>query len=353
MDREVHARVAVAVGEDANAHVLEELVVGDERDELLDRHRPGLVGRLVLPHRLRGSRRRLVHDHRVHRVVQVLDEHLPVARVQEAQAAAGDLELAFGRAVGEVVDRRQRRAEVAREVGPGVAQLAEDEAAVALDVPDRHEPPRRFAVGQPRALVAALERDRAQAAVGVVGPGVVRAAEELAGVAGRRADDARALVRAAVHQDANAAVVVADRDQRPAGDLDRDVVARVRQLALVADVAPGVGEEVLLLEREDLGVDVEVAVDAVGLDQGADRVGVVAVARAGGGGRGAHRASQARFDQASACRCSAAARPWPCSSASAASRSSARVAGASAPPARPTTPISTPKLRQPRSCVSP
>ena len=39
--------------------------------------------------------------------------------------------------------------------------------------------------------------------------------------------------------------------------------------------------------------------------------------------------------------------------ASAASRSSARVAGASALPARPTTPITTPKLRQPRSCVSP
>jgi hypothetical protein len=246
----------------------------------------------------------------VHRVVQVLDEHLPVARVQEAQAPAGDLELAFGRAVGEVVDRGQRRAEVAREVGPGVAQLAEDEAAVALDVPTGTSPLRRFALGQPRAVVAALERDRAQAAVGVVGPGVVRAAEEPAGVAGRCADDARALVRAAVHQDADAAVVVADRDQRPAGDLDRDVVARVRQLALVADVAPGVGEEVLLLEREDLGVDVEVAVDAVGLDQGADRVGVVAVARARGGG-GAHRARMSRVDQASACRRSAAARPVP------------------------------------------
>ena len=60
---------------------------------------------------------------------------------------------------------------------------------------------------------------------------MVRAAEELAGVAGRRAHDARALVRAAVHQHAHRAVVVADHDQRLAGDLDRDVVARVRQLA--------------------------------------------------------------------------------------------------------------------------
>jgi len=40
-----------------------------------------------------------VRDHRMHRVVQVLDEHLPVAVVQEAQAAAGELELALGRAV--------------------------------------------------------------------------------------------------------------------------------------------------------------------------------------------------------------------------------------------------------------
>ena len=214
---------------------------------------------------------------------------------------------------------------------------------------------RRLALGQARALVAALERDRAQAAVGVVGPGVVRAAEELAGVAGRRADDARALVRAAVHQDANAAVVVADRDQRPAGDLDRDVVARVRHLALVADVAPGVGEEVLLLEREDLGVDVEVAVDAVGLDQGADRVGIGAVARARGGGGGAHRAASCVLASRSGQRVPPQRR-GEAQAVLVGERGVAqlgRVGGARSAPARPTTPISTPKLRQPRSCVSP
>ena len=50
------------------------------------------------------------------------------------------------------------------------------------------------------------------------------------------------------------------------------VVAGVRHLARVADVVPGVGEEVLLLEREQLLAQVEVAVHAVVLDQRGDLV---------------------------------------------------------------------------------
>jgi len=60
---------------------------------------------------------------------------------------------------------------------------------------------------------------------------------------------------------------MADDDQRLAGDLGAQVVARIRQLRVVADVVPGVGEEVLLLEREQLFVDVEIAVHAIGLHQ--------------------------------------------------------------------------------------
>ena len=173
-----------------------------------------------------------MRHHRVHRVVEVLDEHLPVALVQEAQAAAGDLELALGRAVGEVVDRGERVAEVARRSRGPRRSACEDEAAVALARASPAPGP-----SPPRTRPGACRRSRSSAGWRssepsvLVGPGVVRAAEELAGVAGRRADDARALVRAAVHQHAHAPSVVAHDDQRLAGDLDGDVVAGVRHLA--------------------------------------------------------------------------------------------------------------------------
>ena len=163
----LHARKAVAVVVDAHAHVLEELVVRHERHELLDRHRLGRVGRLGPPHLPGGAGRRLVHHHRVHRVVQVLDEHLPVAVVHVAQAAAGDLELALGRAVGHVVDRAQRVAEVVLEVGAGIVELDEDEAAVARarasPRPGRGPTSHSLHAG---AVVALLQRDGQQRAVG-------------------------------------------------------------------------------------------------------------------------------------------------------------------------------------------
>ena len=53
----------------------------------------------------------------------------------------------------------------------------------------------------------------------------------------------------------------------------------------MADVVPGVGEEVLLLELEQFRVDVEVAVHPVGLDQRAHGIGVAAIADSGDGHR--------------------------------------------------------------------
>src|SRR6185369_14539627 len=101
-------------------------------------------------------------------------------------------------------------------------------------------------------------------------------------------------------------------------------------------------EEVLLLEREELGVDVEIAVDAVRLDQRAHCVG---------GPRGARRCVHRRR-QASAWRASVEWSAWPCSSASAASRSSRSVAGARLEPPFCTAAITVSKLRTPRACVS-
>src|SRR4029077_3850955 len=99
--------------------------------------------------------------------------------------------------------------------------------------------------------------------IGLVGPRMIWAAKEPPGAAARRADDARPLVRTAVHQHAHRSVFVPDHDQRLARDLVGEIVAGLRHLAVVADVVPGVGEEMLPLESKDLLVYVEVPVHTI------------------------------------------------------------------------------------------
>ena len=270
MDAELRAEDAVPVGQDPAAHPVEEVVAGAEGQDLLDRHRLGLVGGAPLPQRRRGAGGRLVGRERMHRVVDVLEVGLPVAADHRAQRRALDGEPARGGAVDQVVDRGQRLAEVGGEVDPARVDPGEDEVAVHRDAGRRLHAARRLARRVAAAVVAAGQRHRAQRAVEAVGPGVVRAAEEPAGVAAPVADQRRALVGAAVVEHAHRAVVAAHHHQRPAGQIDGRVVAGVRHLAGVADVVPGVGEEVLLLEREQLRAQVEVAVHPLVLDQRGD-----------------------------------------------------------------------------------
>ena len=133
----------------------------------------------------------------------VLDQHLPIAVVHVAQHAAGDLQPAGRRAVDHVVDARQALAEELLEARAGVVQLGEDEAAVVVDVANRVHALRGVAVFELGALVALASSGICRSVPSVrKRPGVIRAAEELAGVAAGLGGDARALVRAAVVQDA-------------------------------------------------------------------------------------------------------------------------------------------------------
>ena len=267
----------MAVVEHAHTHVVKEGVVRHERHELLNGHGLGRVCRLVLPHALGGTGRGLVGHHGVHGVVEVLDEELPVAVVYVAKAAASDLQLAFGRAVGHVVYGAERLAKVVLKALPHVMDLHENKATVDAHVLDGHQALRAFAGRKIRAHIAVFHRDGQQRAIGLVGPGVVGATEELAGVAASLADQARALVGAAVHHDAHAVVGVAHHDQRAPGDGHGQVVAGLGNLAVVARVVPGVGKKVLLFQREDVGVDVQVAVHLVWLNQGGNGLRVATV----------------------------------------------------------------------------
>ena len=124
-----------------------------------------------------------MRDHRMHRVVQVLDEHLPVAVVEKPQAAAGELELALGRAISEVVDGGERVTEVLAKAHSVLRQPGKHEAAVDLDVLQWRQARGRLRLLERGALIALLEWDVDERAVGAVGPGVVGAAERLSRVA--------------------------------------------------------------------------------------------------------------------------------------------------------------------------
>ena len=95
------------------------------------------------------------------------------------------------------------------------------------------------------AFVAFFKGDCQQATVGFEGPGVVRAAEELAGVALSINGDLRAFVRTPVMQYMDLIVRVAYLNNRLTANLCGEVVTFVWGLALVSDKHPGVGKQVL------------------------------------------------------------------------------------------------------------
>ena len=210
----------------------------------------------------------------------VLDQHLPVAVVHVAQHAARDLQPPGGGAVHHVVDAGQGLAEVLFKAEAGGGHPAEHEATVVVDMAHGHQPLGGLALRERGVLVAGGQRQGGGAAVGAEAPGVVGAAEELAGVAAGFGGDAGTFVRAAIVQHMHRAVVVPRHQHRLRADRGGEVVAGVRHLGVVADIDPGVGEQALHLQREDVGISVDVAVDLGIAHQGAQGGGIVAVAHA-------------------------------------------------------------------------
>src|SRR3569832_653205 len=211
----------------------------------------------------------------------VLDQQLPIAIVHVAQHAAGDLEFADRRAVDHVVEARQAVAEELLEAQADIVELGEDEAAVIMHVADGAHAFRRVALLETGVLVALAQRDRDQRTVGAEAPSVIRTTEELAGVAAGLGRDARALVRAAIEEDLHRVVGVAHHQDGLKADRRAEIVARVRHLAVVADINPGVGEEMLHLELEHFLVDIDVAMHFGGPDEVLDGGSVASVSRHG------------------------------------------------------------------------
>ena len=133
------------------------------------------------------------------RVELVLQEYFPVGVLDDPKAVRHDLDLALRGAVAHVVERDFGCAEEFGERGPVLRQAGEDEAAVILDARRALHAAIGIVLAEARAGVARFHhRDRAQLAVVMERPRVIRTAEEFAGVALAVAAHHVAAVRAAV-----------------------------------------------------------------------------------------------------------------------------------------------------------
>ncbi len=185
-------------------------------------------------------------------IAQVLGIELPVV-VDDLAVGAEDAQRPAEIARDEL---RHLGAEIALDRCDVVAKRAEHHAAECLDL-QRLEP---MVLGLEIARHAALpadavaEGDAAQAAVEVVVPGVIDAAQARDVVLLLQAHQ-RALVGATVHHRVDRAIVVARDHHRRLSDGRGAIVARIGDLDLEAEKAPHrPAEDALLLERVDLRI---------------------------------------------------------------------------------------------------
>ncbi len=132
---------------------------------------------------------------------------------------------------------------------------------------------------QPRRLVIRLERHRQQPPVRRIGPGVIGTADRAPGIPAPLAQDLGALVGAAVDEHPDRGIALPHHDHRAGADGGGQEIAGRRHLARVADIDPALPEQALVFEREDFGIDIDIAMHPIGLDQRFDSQGIVAISR--------------------------------------------------------------------------
>ena len=182
-----------------------------------------------------------------------------------------DLDLAFRRAVAHIVERDARIAQEFREGRPVAREAREHETAVRSD-------PRgalHGAVGvrrlHARAFVSLRQRNASNGAVEMKAPGVIGADETRSRVARHRPAQLDAAVRTAVVEHMDAPLPVPHHDHRLASDLHGVIIARRLDLRFVPAIDPHLLEDLLDLPIEDFLIRVDGAVNAIRLNQLADR----------------------------------------------------------------------------------
>jgi hypothetical protein len=138
-----------------------------------------------------------------------------------------------------------------------------DRALVVLHLGDLDQPP--LAPIELRAVRVLRERHADERAVGAIAPAVVRTLE-LDRVALVVAAYLHAAMPARVQEHADLPRTVATEDHRLLAHRRAEIVARLRDLALVADEEPGAGEDALELLAVDLVAHEDLAADDAALD---------------------------------------------------------------------------------------
>src|SRR5271166_3779638 len=196
-------------------------------------------------------------------VDRVLDLELPVARVAVLAHARAYVEFAFGRQIDEQVD-----------LILGRAQMFIERDSVRRDAPE-HEPavgshPWNFGKAQlffaQRSAIAVLIGNSAQLTVVPVAPAVVGASEELC-VPLRRPTYGSGPMAASVEQEPHLATVITHHNHGGASDLPQPIVTRLWNFAGVPHVDPSSMKDLGDLVLEDIGIEINPAVDPVVTDQ--------------------------------------------------------------------------------------
>ena len=117
--------------------------------------------------------------------------------------------------------------------------------------------------------IAVFQRYADKFAVGAVGPAVI-AANEFFGMAAVGRDHHGAAMGALIVYQANAAIGVADKYQGTPADPGGDEIARLPDLAFMADIHPGAVEDAFHLHLEDIRISVYPPVDPSRLNEPGD-----------------------------------------------------------------------------------
>ena len=192
-------------------------------------------------------------------VGHVLGLVLPVVVADIGLRAGQDFE-PFRGLIGKHVDEVARLAEMLLERRRGAVETAEHEAAIAFRLRDSLEiEARAVEIGRREARLLILDLDAAP--VRIVGPAVEPAGDHPR-VALLEWGEQRAAMRTGVDVAADRAVLPADRVDRLAPDMGREIVAVVGDLALVAEIVPLALEDEVHLRLVERGIVERPPVDA-------------------------------------------------------------------------------------------
>ena len=182
-------------------------------------------------------------------VAKVFQINFPISVVNVFENPASDLDLALGRAIDHIVERRRHVAKPAVEVVALGRLVDKNESAVR-----RHS---RYGIHRHRGVLGAevrritvLERYRLQSTVQMVRPAVITALK-FVGVAFVERHHHGAAMGALVVQRVQFAVGAADDHDRFAAKLGTEIIARLFDLALVTDVDPRRTENAFELKFEN------------------------------------------------------------------------------------------------------